>query len=156
MRGYITVKPCPLSTNFPVFNGDTVGAEEIADWMSSDLQLDIRHIDEMIETFSAFAREKKPGACLGYGNAHGVFVHEHHVYIECEFDDDQRVLLTTDQAIKALKAYRRCLLGGGKPGKIPVSYIAEGEDAELQFLDIADVDDLSDIVARGEKAHFYS
>ena len=153
MRGQITVRPDSDTIVDPFFLGDTAGASEIAGWMSGDIQMSIEEIDGYIATFKQFARDKKPGWCFGYGNAHGVFAHESYVYIECEFDDEGRVLLTTDQIVSALTIYKQILLDGIQDTSFEVSYLAEDDEAEQRFMQITGVDDLADICARGRQAH---
>lgn len=85
---------------------DVLGAWEIASWLADDIQESIKLIDEYLQEFADYAKHKKPGIGLGVGNAHGIFIHENYVYLECEFDEEQKVLLTTEQMISVLEQYK--------------------------------------------------
>lgn len=149
------IKSIHQNDEYRTLDGDTIGSREISHWLSGDIQDSIREIDELIVQYSEFAEQKKSGIYLGTGNAHSEFAHENFIYLYCQFDEEQKVLLTTEQMIPILEQYKTFIVGGFKPCTIEVEYLAEGQEAEDQFLKIAGVDDLADLVHRGTGGGHY-
>lgn len=132
----------------PEISSKDLAACEIAQWIADDIQHYIPQIDEYILELSEFAKEKRAGIHLGTGNAHSFYAHENYVFIECEFVDEFKVLLATEKLVLVLTQYKNFIEYQRNPCTIEVDFIAEGAEAEKQFLKLADVEDLSDLVQR--------
>lgn len=133
-------------TEAPEIPRNILGAWEIASWIADDIQNSIQQIDELIEQYIDCEGQKNAGICyIGTGNAHSLYACEDYLYLECDFDEEQKVLLTTVQMLRILDQYKTYIQNGCKPCIIEVEYIAEGHEAEKQFLKMARINNLSQI-----------
>lgn len=103
------------------------GAKEIAAWMSDDLPRGQDSINDWLEQFNASTKVELEGGYLGSGNAHHVRAVGEYVFIECEFANDMKVLLTRMQLVEALRNYSTFLaVDVGDPSLPPEAF-------EIQF-----------------------
>lgn len=110
------------------------GICELASWLSGDIQYAPHSVDIWINDLTNLSSSRAPDGFFGMGNAHWVMVTQDKVFIACEYIEEQRVLLTTEQLLYVLEKYR-AFLGGNysdpnfPPEPIDVEYIAEGKEA---------------------------
>ena len=117
-----------------------IGAKEIAAWLSDDLSRGQDSINDWLEQFAAVAAGEIAGGYLGTGNAHHVRTVGEYVFIECEFVDELKVLLTCEQAVAALQKYSAFLAAdtGGQtapPPAFEVEFEDDGGAALERYLD---------------------
>ena len=115
--------------------GSTVsGADEIAAWLSDDLAAGSRSIDHWIEIFRAVLSGERKAGYLGSGNAHHVRATERHVFLECIFVDEMKVMMTLEQSMSVLESYRSFVSAdlnelGTTPEGFWVEYEKSGQEA---------------------------
>ena len=129
-----------IPTTVPVPTAEAVGAATIADWFGSDIQYSERTLDEWLTIFNEVADGDREPGYQGTGNTHSVMATDEWVFIECEYLDNQKVLLTRQQVTDALEQYRLFLNSDYKSNKIIptpfiVEYEAEGEEALNRYLE---------------------
>lgn len=81
------------------------GAKEIAAWLSDDLPRGKASIDAWLKQLADVAAGKIEGGYLGTGNAHHVRAMGDLVFLECEFVEEMKVLLTYKQVVEVLEKY---------------------------------------------------
>jgi hypothetical protein len=115
-------------------SGNNIGAKTLARWLGDDIQYSIESLENWKTIFSSVeARQMAPGY-LGTGNSHSAMATSEYVYIECEYVDEQKVLLTHKQIAAVLNCYldflnKNCTLASLVPAPFEVEFIAEGVDA---------------------------
>jgi hypothetical protein len=115
------------------------GAAEFAAWVRDDLSQGQQAISSWIEKVNAVAEGETPGGYLGSGNAHHIMAMGELVYLECEYVEEMKVLMTRTQLVKALRAYAVFITEDiGHPHQPPpafdVEYEASGEEARELYL----------------------
>lgn len=116
------------------------GASEITAWLSDDLPRGNNSITYWLDKFNAIATSEIEAGYLGTGNAHHVRAIGGFVFLECQFDDEMKVLLTHEQIISVLQNYRVFVSDDcGDPAHMPppfeVEYEASGEEALDRYLE---------------------
>ena len=114
------------------------GVCEIAAWLSSDIQYAPHSVDIWIKNLTDLASGKSTDGNFGIGNAHWILVSQGHVFIGCEYVEEQQVLLTIEQVLYVLEQYRNFLEGyhatpDFPPEPIDVEYVAEGKEAIARY-----------------------
>lgn len=120
--------------------GDTTGAKTIANWLGNDIQYSHSGVEEWIIVFSDINNGKRDGGYQGTGNTHSVMTVNNAVYIECDYNESRKVLMTIAQAIGALRKYKEFLdtdykSNSAKIDHFDVEYEAEGDIALEQYLE---------------------
>ena len=115
--------------------GDTIGAEELADWLANDIQYGKANVDDWLRELAAVQAGTEPDGYFGAGNAHDLCSNRDYVYLQCLFVPEGKVLMTHAQARDVLTKYRAFLDHGWDDPKNPpepfeVEYLAEGKEAE--------------------------
>lgn len=123
----------------PVPTAELAGASAIADWLGSDIQYSEYMIDEWLKVLNDVALGERDPGYQGTGNSHSVMVINDWVFIECEYIDEQKVLLTRQQVTAALEEYRLFLKCNYKssefsPNSFWVEYEAEGQEAFDRYI----------------------
>lgn len=118
---------------------DVDGASEIAAWLADDLVTGVKSIEFWIEKLKSIANKKAEEGYLGSGNAHHVRAIDGFVFLECQFVDEMKVLLTYAQAIDALEQYEVFLKEEtgdsiSAPQPFEVEYESIGEEALDRYL----------------------
>jgi hypothetical protein len=122
---------------FQLSNAAGVGAAEIAAWLNDDIQ-HTSHANDMIDRLRGIQQGKEKKGYIGTGNAHSSYVFDDNLFLECQFNDDLKVILPIEEAIKALEAYARFKSGNWQdpnyqPEPFTVSYEYEGAEAEARY-----------------------
>lgn len=123
--------------NFDYWHMPSRGAEEIANWLNDDIQ-HTSHANDMIDRLRGIQQGKEKKGYIGTGNAHSSYVFDDNLFLECQFNDDLKVILPIEEAIKALEAYARFKSGNWQdpnyqPEPFTVSYEYEGAEAEARY-----------------------
>jgi uncharacterized protein YacL (UPF0231 family) len=124
----------------PVPIGKNTGGAAIANWLASDIQYSLKTLDEWLECFSEIANATRPGGYQGTGNAFSVYAHGQHALLECEFSENLKAYLTTDQIMNVLLQYKTFLQNefrhpSFRPSPFEVEYLAEGDAAQQLYLE---------------------
>ena len=132
MRGKITFV---MPTRVWVTLGDTIGAEELADWFAADIQYGKSNVDDWLRDLAAVQAGTEPDGYFGAGNAHDLCSNRDYVFLQCLFVPEGKVLMTHAQARDVLAKYRAFLEHGwddstNPPQPFEVEYLAEGKEAE--------------------------
>lgn len=83
--------------------GLPLGAQTIASWLTADV-MSSASLAEFRRLFERVKTERLSGHLLS-GNAFHTFAADGYVYIECEYSEDEKVLLKCDDAIRLLDDY---------------------------------------------------
>ena len=123
--------------------GNTEGSLEVATWLDNDV-VEKNTITWLIQQFNEFNFSVKKTNYICSGNAHHVFSTGEHIFLMCEYADDQKVLLTKEQCLIALEKYRAFLSSDYKnpsitPEPFEIEYIAEGEEALAKFTELGGI-----------------
>lgn len=114
------------------------GADEVLSWFSDDIQMSASSIKRWIELFNAVANGTHKGGYLGTGNAHHVGAIGEEVYLECDFTEEKKVLMTRTQIISALEHYRAFTESelrnrDREPSPFSIEYEFEGDEALARY-----------------------
>jgi hypothetical protein len=113
------------------------GANEVASWLDNDIQEPIS-LGRWIQRIAKADQGLDPDYDVGFGNAHMTALVKNKIFIYCEYVEGQSVLMTTQQLLPVLHAYRdffeqqtqgRYRDESDVPPSIPVEYLAEGDEA---------------------------
>lgn len=123
--------------------GNTEGSLEVAYWLNDDV-FRKNTIDWFVKQLNEFDFSSKQTNYIGSGNAHHVFSTGEHVFLMCEYVDDQKVLLTKEQCLYALEQYRAFLSRNFRkktftPVPFDIEYIAEGDEAIIKFNELGGI-----------------
>ncbi|UDL04772.1 hypothetical protein [Marinobacter sp. CA1] len=121
--------------------GNTVGAKTIANWLGNDIQYSCSSLEEWMVVFSEIGDGRREGGYLGTGNSHSVMAVSNVIYIECEYNESRKVLMTIAQATCALQEYKEflgsdCKSRLDKIDHFHIEYEAEGDAALEQYLEM--------------------
>ena len=110
----------------------SVGGETLASWLSDDVGSQNGE-NEFLGKFQALDRSSA-GGYLGSGNSYHVRVVNGFIFIENQFVEEQKVLLTIDSAIALLQAYGRFLSDAKRgpniaPEPLEIEFEMEGNRA---------------------------
>lgn len=115
------------------------GLTEIISWIGADIEsCGGDSAQRMIERLRGIKLRKEKKGYVGTGNAHSILTFDESLYLRCEFDDELKVILPIDEAIKALVSYVEFKSGDWrdpncKPEPFTVSYDYEGAEAEAYY-----------------------
>jgi hypothetical protein len=138
MKGIISfVRPNKLY----VPTGSSVGSKTIARWLGDDIQYDIKGANRWLQMFSEVFAGKVDGGYLGTGNTHSVMMQDEYIYLECEYVEEQKVLLTYEQMQVVLERYYAFLESDYKsewisPEPFRVEYELESIDAQNKYIEL--------------------
>jgi hypothetical protein len=124
--------------------GDTLGASEVANWLAVEAEYSSNAIQWYEKQIINYDVKITNTNFIGSGNAHHIFSTGDYVFLLCEYVDDQKVLLTKDACLSALRSYRAFLDSDYKnpeiqPEPFEVEYIAEGEEALSEFIGLGGI-----------------
>ena len=122
---------------FELSNGRDSGVQEIAGWLQADVQ-ESSGAKHLIHRLRGIQEGKEKKGYIGTGNAHSMMVFDDSLYLRCEFDEELKVILPIEEAIKALEGFARFKSGDWKspcyqPEPFTVKYDCEGADAEARY-----------------------
>ncbi len=115
------------------------GATEIISWIGADIEsCGSDAAQRMIERLRGIKVGKEKKGYIGTGNAHSILAFDESLYLRCEFDDELKVILPIDEAIKTLVSYVKFKSGDWQnpnyqPEPFTVSYDYEGAEAEAYY-----------------------
>lgn len=115
------------------------GATEIISWIGADIEsCGGDAAQRMIQRLRDIKIGKEKKGYIGTGNAHSILAFDESLYLRCEFDDELKVILSIDEAIKTLESYVKFKSGDWQnpnyqPEPFTVSYEYEGAEAEAHY-----------------------
>jgi hypothetical protein len=109
----------------------------LASYIDSDIS-DDKHAERVIQWHRDILNGVRPDGYQWEGNGYHMFTCEDLVYLECEWADESRVMLTVDHMIDALEKfiifYRSDIFNEAfTPEPFWVEYICEGSEATRAF-----------------------
>lgn len=130
--------------NWWISTGNTEGSLEVASWLANEAQYSHKMVKWFEDQIINYDFETKKTNFIGSGNAHHIFSTGDHIFLMCEYVDEQKVLLTKEACLKALENYRSFLNSDYKnlevtPEPFKIEYIAEGEEALAKFTELGGV-----------------
>lgn len=124
--------------DFPMYI-PSKGATEIISWIGADIDSCGSDAPQrMIQRLRGIQEGKEKKGYIGTGNAHSMMAFDDSMYLRCEFDEELKVILPIDEAIKALEGFARFKSGDWKspnyqPEPFTVKYDYEGADAYARY-----------------------
>lgn len=115
------------------------GATEIISWIGADIEsCGGDAAQRMIQRLRGIKVGKEKKGYIGTGNAHSILAFDESLYLRCEFDDELKVILPIDEAIRTLVDYVKFKSGDWQnpnyqPEPFTVSYDYEGAAAEAYY-----------------------
>lgn len=111
----------------------SVGVREIAAWLSDDVNSHLSAIGWVARLEALESAEAK--GYLGTGNAHTVGVVGEYIFLECEFEEDLKVLVHKSHVVSLLKFYIATHEEHISSTCYDVEYVLEGEPALNRYLE---------------------
>jgi len=124
--------------DFPI-SISSKGATEIISWIGADIESSGGDAAQrMIQRLRDIKVGKEKKGYIGTGNAHSILAFDESLYLRCEFDEELKVILSIEEAIKTLESYVKFKSGDWQnpsyqPEPFTISYDYEGATAEAYY-----------------------
>lgn len=117
-----------------ISSSQSVGIREVAAWLSDDVNSRLSAIG-WIDRLESLERTEVKGY-LGTGNAHHIGAVKEYIFLECEFEDEFKVLLRKEHIVSVLKFYISAHEEYATNFCADVEYELEGEQALNRYLEL--------------------
>jgi len=116
----------------------------VASWLANEAQYSHKMVKWFEDQIINYDFETKKNNFIVSGNAHHIFSAGDHIFLMCEYVDEQKILLTKEACLKALENYRNFLNGDYKnlevkPEPFEVEYVVESEEALAKFTELGGI-----------------
>jgi hypothetical protein len=124
--------------DFPI-SISSKGATEIVSWIGADIESSGGDAAQrMIQRLRGIKAGKEKKGYIGTGNAHSILAFDESLYLRSEFDEELKVILSIEEAIKTLESYVKFKSGDWqnpnyRPEPFTISYDYEGAAAEAHY-----------------------